>query len=1029
MTTAHDPDTQSSFADLLRRARRNAGLTQEELAERAGLSTRAITAIERGISRAPHKTTVELLCAALELPPEQCAAFLSSARKRTGDDNAGLDATLAPDGDDDAADADDLPATTLRAVGGFLGALPDRPIVTREAELRQIGGALDATLRGSAKIVFLSGEPGVGKTRLAQEASLAAQTRGYLVVTGRCHEPYQTMPYYPFVEALLAAVTNAAPAIREELPRSWPEVQRLLPGSVQDPEASGVYRRAEEQQRLFWSVTRFFQALALEQPIALLLDDLHWADDASLGLLQHLAQHTRASRVFMLCAYRDTELSRRHPLRRIIHDLSRERLAERLAVTRLSQNGTAALVADIIAGNSGGGADTNANGAAAEAPATLIEAIHRSTDGNPFFTVEVLRALQQRGEMRSADGHWEWRSDQEILVPESVQAAIDERLARLEPGAQELLEEASILGESFTFDDLVALQERDEDEVEAALEAAIAASLAQEIGPDSYRFNHVLTQQALYHGVSRRRRRRLHLAAGAALERLPQSQRSSHASELAWHFLQAEEPARALPYVIQAGDQAQAIYAYAAAENRYRTAVELASDLQDTAQEAVAQTRRGTALAALARWDEALAALQRAAALDRAAGANEALAQDVALMGRVYNDHGTPETGIEITRPYLDQLPPETSPGALARVYTALSHLYLASGLYHELLATAERAVALASEAGDPGLLAEAKGRYGVALVSLGRFDEALPRLHEVVRLAEEADALETQVLALNNLAHCHLLAGPLVTSRDTFTQAIELTPRLHSPLMLPLLLVNHAMASFLLGDWQHAHADLNSADQSAQELGVNALSAALPVTRGRLYMAEGRPGDAARVIAEGLALGEPDAQTFCDAQSVLAERELLSGRPAEARDRLASLVAQAGMDEPDTVALLPLLAWAYLEMGDTESAATISAQATRSMQMMGMRVPLPNALRIQAMVADRQGNRDAAKTALAEAVTIAEAMGYPYAKAQALFVWAQLASDNEASQERLREAHTIFKRLGASGDAARSEKALKARK
>jgi len=1030
VTTARDPDIQPSFADLLRRARRNVGLTQEELAERAGLSARAITAIERGISRAPHKTTVELLCAALELPPDQYATFLAAARRRPGDADDALDATLPADGDEDEAGTGDtgLPMVPpQRAIGGFLGALPDRPIVTREAELRQIDNALDATLRGSAKIVFLAGEPGVGKTRLAQEASIAARERGYLVVTGRCQEPYQTMPYYPFVEALLAAVTNAAPAIREELPRSWPEVQRLLPGSVRDGEASGVYRRAEEQQRLFWSVTRFFQALALEQPIALLLDDLHWADDASLSLLQHLAQHTRAARVFILCAYRDTDLSRRHPLRRIIHDLNRERLADRLAVTRLSQEGTAALVADIITGNSGD--DTSANSAAAEPPEALIEAIHRSTDGNPFFTVEVLRALQQRGEMRSADGHWEWRSDQEIVVPESVQAAIDERLARLEPGAQELLEEASILGESFTFDDLVALQERDEDEVEAALEAAIAAALAQEIGPDSYRFNHVLTQQALYHGVSRRRRRRLHLAAGAALERLPQSQRSGHASELAWHFLQAEEPARALPYVLQAGDQAQAIYAYAAAENRYRTAVELARDLQDTAREAVAQARRGTALAALARWDEALAALRRAAELDRAAGDNEALAQDVALMGRVYNDHGTPETGIEVTRPYLDQLSPETPPGALAQVYTALSHLYLASGLYHELLATAERAVALASEAGDPGLLAEAKGRYGVALAILGRYDEALPMLHEVVRLAEEAGALETQVLALNNTAHCHLLAGPLVTALDIFTQAIELAPRLHSPLMLPLLLVNHALASFLLGDWRRAHADLNSADQSAQELGVNALSAALPVMRGRLFMAEGRPGDAARVIAEGLTFGEPDAQTFCDAQSVLAERELLSGRPAEARDRLAPLVEKAGRDDPDTIALLPLLAWAYLELGDTERAATISTEAIQLMQAMGLRVPLPNALRIQAMVADRQGNRDAAETALADAVIIADAISYPYAKAQAQFLWALLAPDDEASQERLREAYTIFTQLGASGDAARSERALKALK
>lgn len=223
---------------------------------------------------------MELLCAALELAPEQYAAFLAAARKRTDDAEAGPDATAATDKEEDDGDGDaldtaeiDLPGVvTQQAIGGFLGALPDRPIVTREAEVRQIGAALDATLRGSAKIVFLAGEPGVGKTRLA----------------------------------------------------------------------------------------------------------------------------------------------------------------ERLAIARLSQEGTATLIATVIAGKSGSRDDMNSS---AEPPTALVEAIHRSTDGNPFFTVEVLRALQQRGEMRSPDGHWEWRSDQEILVPESVQAAIDERLARSRPRA------------------------------------------------------------------------------------------------------------------------------------------------------------------------------------------------------------------------------------------------------------------------------------------------------------------------------------------------------------------------------------------------------------------------------------------------------------------------------------------------------------------------------------------------------------------------------------------------------------------
>jgi tetratricopeptide (TPR) repeat protein len=628
--------------------------------------------------------------------------------------------------------------------------------------------------------------------------------------------------------------------------------------------------------------------------------------------------------------------------------------------------------------------------------------------------------------MRSDNGHWEWQGEQALLVPESVQAAIDERLARLDPSAQELLAEASILGESFAFDDLVALQARDEGEVEAALEAAIAAALVQEIGPDTYRFNHVLTQQALYHGISRRRRRRLHLAAGAALERLPQGQRSGHASELAWHFLQADEPARALPYVLLAGDHAQAIYAYAAAEGRYRTAVELARAQQDTSQEAVAQARLGTALAGLAQWDAALVALRRAAELDSATGAGKAFAQDIALMCRVYNDHGIPETGIEHIQEYIARLPDQVPPGALAAVYTALSYLYVASGRYSELLPAAERAVELASSAGEPRLLAEAKGRHGVALAVLGRFDEAIPKLQEVVRLAEAADGLETRVLALNNIAHCHLLIGPLAPARESFDLACELAPRLHSPVMMPLLLVNRAYANYLLGDWQRAHADLTSAAQSAQEMGINAMSASLPVMLGRLYLAEGRPTDAARVIAEGLALGEPDAQTSRDAHGALAERELLSGRPADARDRLLPLVESPSLEEPDSLVLLPLLAWAYLDLGDVGEAASTVAEAIQRLRAMGAYVPLVNALRIQAMVAHQRGDRAAAETALVEAVALADTLGYLYAKAQALFTWGLLEPHDERGLERLREAHTLFARLGASGDVARAERLLK---
>jgi hypothetical protein len=125
---------------------------------------------------------------------------------------------------------------------------------------------------------------------------------------------------------------------------------------------------------------------------------------------------------------------------------------------------------------------------------------------------------------------------------------------------------------------------------------------------------------------------------------------------------------------------------------------------------------------------------------------------------------------------------------------------------------------------------------------------------------------------------------------------------------------------------------------------------------------------------------------------------------------------------------VLPFLAWAHLELGEVERATSIVAEAIQLLRAMGMRVMLVNALRIKAMVAQRQGDHGTAETTLAEAVALADDISYPYAKAQALVVWARLAPEDEASQERLREAYTIFTRLGASADAARSERALKTR-
>ncbi len=211
----------------------------------------------------------------------------------------------------------------------------------------------------------------------------------------------------------------------------------------------------------------------------------------------------------------------------------------------------------------------------------FVALVHRHTEGNAFFVQEIVRMLVERGEASRQNGVWECRSDREIAIPRNVQDAIGERLSHLSKLAQELLSEASVLGDSFEFDDLSAMGDRSEEAVEECLEEASRASVIRLGQGDSYAFNHVLTQQLLYRELPPRRRRRLHLAAGRAIEQQPEQIRKQRSAELARHFLEGRLPARALTYSMLAGDQAESRFAHREAERHYRVALDLTLDSND----------------------------------------------------------------------------------------------------------------------------------------------------------------------------------------------------------------------------------------------------------------------------------------------------------------------------------------------------------------------------------------------------------------------------------------------------------------
>lgn len=986
-----------SFGEQLQRYRRDRGLSQEELAERAGLSARGIRALEQGERRHPHKDTVRLLAEALGLSPGERASFEHAV-------------SLAISGT--------VQGRAAPPVGGFLGAVPAAPIIARQDEVAHLLRVLDDVERRGGRLIMLAGEPGVGKTRLAQEVALATDTGGFLVASGRCYEVEQSVPYYPFLEALTRLHADTLPSIRATVPQTWPYLESLLPGR---PRAVGTSDMGgqDAQQRLFWAVSGFVEAAAVTAPVALLLDDLHWADDSSLKLLQHLARQTRGSRVLLLGTYRDTEVGRLHPLQRTLHDLHREGLLEEVQVRRLDQEGTARLTAVLL----GSTAVSN----------EFAQLVHEHTEGNPFFTQEVIRALVARGDVFRQDRGFDRQAIQEIQVPRSIRSAVGERVSRLSCRAQDVLHEASVLGQVFGFDDLCAMGKRTEEEVEEALDEAIGAVLVRATRGDEYAFNHALTQQTLYSELSPRMRRRLHAAVGDALEHLPESERRPRAAQIAWHFLHAGRAERALPFTMLAGDEAEAVYAHSEAEQHYRTALDLAQDPSDQRRAAEAMQKLGGILRRLARYDEALEMLEHAASLSGAVGDVAGEVRAMLEMGRVYHYRGRPEEGIariqEAEAGLTRRFPTVKGSAVVADLYAALALDLWPMARYSEVLVAAEHAVTLARGEDYLRSRAVAMAVLGMALTMVGPLSEARRVLDEATTLLRFVGDTWWMANAVGNAGRALLDEGELSKGREYLERSLALIAPWHDRDEAAWTEGNLAEVSFLAGRWADARATYEGAIRMARDVHSQRHLSLVLVHLAEVCAAEGKWEEASGYIDEGLAIGETCSAVpaLRKGQRLLAERDLEQGRALAAIDRLRPLLEVPERDWPRAFPP-PILAEAYLELGDVGRAEELVRQRVQRFRGQNHRRALAVWLRVLGMILGRQHHWKESKQVFAEAVALARTMPYPYAEGRTLYEWAQVhlqCGEPERARNQMIEARATFRRLGARRDVQWTEQSL----
>jgi predicted ATPase len=433
------------------------------------------------------------------------------------------------------------------------GSLARSVFVGRQREMGELKAALEEALSGQGRLVMLVGEPGIGKTRTARELAAYAEAQGVQVLWGRCYEEAGAPPYWPWIQPLRSYIHQQDPdQLRSQMglgaadiAEIIPEVRDKLPGLEPPP----ALEPEQARFRLFDSITAFLKNASQTQPLLLALDDLHWADQPSLLLLQFLARQLSQSRLLVVGCYRDMELSRQHPLSETLAQLSREPVFQRKTLRGLSQEHTRHFIEATIG---------------IQPSPRLVQAIYAHTEGNPFFMAEVIRLLSEGGALAWA----ETSGRQDIRIPEGVREVIGQRLNRLSEPCNQTLTIASIVGREFDFQLLRMLSsEAADNELLRVLDEALKTHLIEELPGtgERYQFTHALVQQALAEELSSSHRVRLHARIAEALEGLYVAEVEAHAGELAHHYAEAltiTGPAKLAHYSLLAGERALAAYAW-----------------------------------------------------------------------------------------------------------------------------------------------------------------------------------------------------------------------------------------------------------------------------------------------------------------------------------------------------------------------------------------------------------------------------------------------------------------------------------
>jgi AAA ATPase domain len=893
---------------------------------------------------------------------------------------------------------------------GLLAAARAGACVGRRRELKLLLRDLDAVRFGERRVVLLTGEPGIGKTRLAAEAGLAAHARGALVLYGRTDEGLG-QPYQAFAEALGHLVSSWPPALLDSAGPALGKLASLVPAARERGLGAPEDGHGGERYVLFGAVGSLLSAASARQPVVLVLDDLHSADLPTILLLHHLLAIPSRPRLLVMATSRPVEPAHGPDLFASLAQLRRDERVTELVLEGLSEGDVLDLVQELA------GAELE------EAERVYARALHRETDGNPLFVSEVIRGLGGRDELAAAAAALERGGGQAALAaPASLRELIVARAAALGPETLAVLEAAAVVGREFDSGLLARVAELDDERIADVLDGAERAALIVPVaGPSRFAFHHLLMGHTLYEHLGAARRARLHRRVAEALEELAGEPAGAAASEIARHWAEATPPdrERALRYAELAGRHAlreidpdaavrwlgRALGLHGTAQDRRRCSLLIALG--------VAQRKHGDA--------RYRATLLEAARLGRRLDEPRLL-----VRAAIENTRGFVSDAGQVDTERVAMLE-----AALEAVgdHDSRERALLLGMLAFELsfepdrerrVAVADEALAVAGRLDDPRTLCYVLGARSMPIWTPDTLDERLACTAESVRLADGLDDPLAQFHALHWRGVALVQTGEIDELRRVVRRQRELAGRLGEPSARWLARYDEATVAAIAGRLTEAERLAAEALEIATDSGQPDALSLYASQLTNIRYDEGRLAELQPMIAE-TAAENPGIPSF---RALLALAYLEGELPIEAAELLAA--ERLEVLPRDTTWLACAVLWAFVcaSVGDAARAEALYAELRPySDQVVYTGISawgdVDHALGRLATVA---GRHDDAARHLAGSTARYTAIGAPVWLARVTLDEASLLlaregpGDRERARELLQRAEAEGRRLGAAG-------------